>query len=83
MAMTVYNPQKGRLETIDATITHENTTGFEDCESHEEIHTITDYEGGLLIREFNWNYPLWVYDVTRADIGYNQEKAKELHHMHG
>ena len=82
MAMTVNNPQKGRLETIDATITDENTTWFEDCVTHEEIYTITDYKGGVLIREFNWNYPMWVYDVTRADIGYDQEKARELHRMH-
>ena len=82
MAMIVYNPQKGRLETIDATITDENTTWFEDCVNHKEIYTITDYKGGVLIREFNWNYPMWVYDVTRADIGYDQQKAKKLYRMH-
>jgi len=29
MEMTVYNPQKGRLETIDAVLTEQNTTWFE------------------------------------------------------
>ncbi len=31
METTVYNPQKGRLETIDVNITKSNTTWFEDC----------------------------------------------------
>lgn len=28
MQLTVYNPQKGRLETIDAEFTKDNTTWF-------------------------------------------------------
>lgn len=74
MAMTVYNPQKGRLETI----AQENTTWFEDCVQDHDIHTITDFEGGLLIRELGYTYPLWIYDVSRPDIGYDQRKAKEI-----
>ncbi len=31
MEMRVYNPQKGRLETIGAVITDENTTWFDNC----------------------------------------------------
>ena len=83
MAMIVYNPQKGRLETIDAAITQENTTWFEDCVQDHDIYTITDFEGSLLIRAFGYNYPLWIYDVSRADIGYEQGKAKELYYMYG
>ena len=79
MAMTVYNPQKGRLETIDAAITQENTTWFEDCVQDHDIYTITDFEGGLLIRELSYTYPIWVYDISRADIGYDQQKAKEIY----
>ena len=30
MEQTVYNPQKGRLETIDINFTDENTTWFEE-----------------------------------------------------
>jgi hypothetical protein len=82
MEMTVYNPQKGRLETIDAAITQENTTWFEDCLHDQDIHTITDVEGGLLIRELGYSYPLWIYDVSRADIGYNQQKAKSIYSMY-
>jgi hypothetical protein len=32
MQQTVYNPQKGRLETINVNFTDENTTCFDECE---------------------------------------------------
>ena len=82
MAMTVYNPQKGRLETIYASITEENTTWFDDCVQDGEIYTITDFEGGLLIQELGYTYPIWIYDISRADIGYSQQKAEEIYLMY-
>ena len=39
---------------------------------------ITDFQEGILIRECDYSYPVWVYDVTRAEIGYDQKKAKEI-----
>ena len=78
MEMTVYNPQKGRLETIDAVFTDENTTGFDHCVQGHEIYTITDFEGDLLIREFGYVYPVRIYNMSRADIGFDQRKAEEL-----
>ncbi len=56
MEMLIYNPQKGRLETIDVTITKENTTWFEECEAYD-IERITDFGGGLLIQELSYAYP--------------------------
>jgi len=82
MEITVYNPQKGRLETIDIQITEENTTWFDNCEDADDIHMITDIDGGLLIREYGYSHPLWIYDTSRAEIGYSQEKALELSRMH-
>jgi len=82
MEITVYNPQKGRLETIDVDITKENTTWFDNCEDADDIHMITDIDGGLLIREYGYSYPCWIYDKSRADIGYSQQKALELKRMH-
>lgn len=81
MEMAVYNPQKGRLETIDATLTNENTTWFENCKQSHDIYTITDFEGDLLIREFGCGYPLRIYDMCRADIGFDQRKAEELNNL--
>jgi hypothetical protein len=78
MEIRVYNPQKGRLETIDAEVTDKNTTWFDNCMDDEDIYRITDFEGGILIIEFGYGYPVWIYDVSRAEIGYNQRKAKEL-----
>ena len=82
MEMTVYNPQKGRLETIDAVIRDKNTTWFDNCMVDEDIYMITDFEGGILITEFGYGYPVWIYDVSRAEIGYDQRKAKELKDLH-
>ena len=78
MEMRVYNPQKGRLERIDAEFTEKNTTWFDCCTDNEDIYMITDFEGGLLIKECGYTYPTWIYDVTRAEIGYDQKKAKEI-----
>ena len=78
MEMAVYNPQKGRLETIDAEITEKNTTWFDNCMDNEDIYMITDFKGGLIIKELAYTYPTWIYDVTRAEIGYDQKKAKEI-----
>jgi hypothetical protein len=36
------------------------------------------FSRGLLIREFDYGYPVWIYDVCRADIGFDQKKAREL-----
>lgn len=78
MEMAVYNPQKGRLETIDAEITEKNTTWFDNCMDIEDVYMITDFKGGLIIKEYGYTYPTWIYDVTRAEIGYEQKKAKEI-----
>jgi hypothetical protein len=82
MELTVYNPQKGRLETIDTVLTEENTTWFDHCEQAHEIYTITDFEGDLLIREFGYDYPVRIYDTSRADIEFDQRKAEELKNLH-
>lgn len=78
MEITVYNPQKGRLETIDVEITEENTTWFEDTWKGEDVTRITDVDGCLLIQPNRHGYPVLVYDLTRADIGHNSKKAKTI-----
>ena len=77
MEMTVYNPQKGRVEAIDTVFTDENTTWFDHC-TEGDIYMITDFEGDLLIREFGYNYQVRIYDLCRADIGFDQKKAQKL-----
>lgn len=78
MEITVYNPQKGKLETIDAEYTEENTTWFEEYNDNSDIYMITDFKGGLLIKDYDYTYPIWIYDISRAEIKYNQMKAKEI-----
>lgn len=78
MEITVYNPEKGRLETINAEYTKKNTTWFEDYNDNNDVHMITDFEGGLLIKAFDYTYPIRVYDISRAEINYDQSKAKEI-----
>ena len=58
MEQTVYNPQKGRLEIIIIDFTDENTTWFDECEDSHGIFSITDLQGGMLIKEADNTYPL-------------------------
>jgi hypothetical protein len=78
MEETVYNPHKGRLETIEVEYTEENTTWLENWETSEDIYMITDYKKGIIIKKCNYTYPVWIYDYSRADIGTDQNKAKNI-----
>lgn len=78
MQILVYNPQKGRMETIDAEFTKDNTTWFSNYRNNHDIAKITDIDGGILISEFDYSYPFFIYDVSRADIDFNQRKARQL-----
>lgn len=76
MECTIYNPQKGRLETIDVEFTDDNTTRFYSRRSGS-VTSITDWDGGLLINS-GYDSPMYIYDVSRADIGFNRKKAEQL-----
>lgn len=76
MEITLCNPQKGRLETIDVELTKDNTTCFSSYRSPCDMWMITDFQGGLLSREFDYTYPVWVYETSRANICYGQKKAR-------
>ena len=78
MQITIANPQKGRLETIDIEFTDENTTWFDVEENTDGIYTVTDFEGGLLISELSYSYPILIYDTSWKDIDYDKHKAYEL-----
>ena len=78
MQITVYNPQKGRLETIDAEFTKTNTTWFSKYRDNHDISMITDIDGDILIREFDYSYPFMIYGVSRSDIDFDQRKANQL-----
>ena len=78
MSITIFNTAKNRLETIDFELSRENTTWFDEYERDYEVYTITDMNGGLLIGELGWGYPVWFDDISRADVGYNKQRATEL-----
>lgn len=78
MQVTVYNPQKGRLEAIDVEYGNNNTIWFGRYRQDDDIYSITDYQGEILIKDFDYTSPFWIYDISRADIGYRQKKAKQL-----
>jgi hypothetical protein len=78
MQQTVYNPQKGRLETIDITFTDNNTTWFDAADDSNGVSLIADFEGGLVIAGSNYSYPVLIYDVSRSDINHDRQQAKEL-----
>jgi len=78
MDQTVYNPQKGRLETIDLTFTDKNTTWFGDAEKHRGLRLIADYEGCLVIAKATHSYPVLIYDQSRSAIKRDSKKARAL-----
>jgi len=79
METIVYNPAKGRLETIEVALDPENTTWFEELPSSAEgIASITDVNGSLLIKEASHNYPLLCTGLSRSSINYDHRKAREL-----
>lgn len=82
MELLVYNPQKGRLETIKVEFTAENTTWFEDSWKGEDVASITDVDGCLLIQPNSLDRPVLVYDLTRADIGHDRKKARKVMQEH-
>lgn len=75
---SVYNPQKGRLETIDIEFTEDNTTWFDDDTTPRDIRMITDYKGGILIADFDYTYLFWIYGISRKDIDHNAQKARKI-----
>lgn len=78
MQITVSNPQKNRLETIDAEFTKDNTTWFSNYRNNHDVSMITDIGGDILISEFDYSYPFMIYSVSRSDIDFDQRKAKHL-----
>lgn len=75
--ITIYNTLKGRYETVRFEFTPENTTWFDDREAYK-IYRIADAFGGLLIQEGGYDYPILIGDITRSDIGHDEQKALEL-----
>ena len=78
--ITIYNTLTSNLETVNFEFTPENTTWFDDVEDYE-IYRIADAFGGLLIQETGYTYPVLIEDVSRSDIGGNQQKALQLLHQ--
>ncbi len=78
MNLTIYNTLKCRLMSICLKISQKNTTWFDDYTDDENIEMITDLDGGLLISQCGYNYPVWVDGVSRSDICYSEQKAKNL-----
>jgi prophage tail gpP-like protein len=78
MQITIANTQKGRLETIDIDFTDQNTTWFNEVDNHNGIYMITDISGCLLISEWDYSFPILIYDKSRKDINHDPKKARDL-----
>ena len=82
METTVYNPGKGRHETIEVEFMDDNTTRYHPVTRDDAIAMIADYKGDLLIQESGYNYPFRIDDVSRSDIDYDAKKALELKRLY-
>ena len=78
MEQTAFNHQNGRLETINIEFTDENTTWLDEHEKIEQVYMVTDFEKGLVIAGCNYDYPIFVYDISRSDINDDMKKALDL-----
>lgn len=78
--ITIYNTLTSNLETVNFEFTPDNTTWFDDVEDYE-IYRIADAFGGLLIQETGYTYPVLIGEVSRSEIGNNQQKALQLLHQ--
>lgn len=79
MEVLTYNPQKGRLETINADFTDKTTTWFDGTGNPESVKMITDLDGNLLITLDGWSYPVIIYNVSREEIKHSRKKAGKLY----
>jgi hypothetical protein len=50
----------------------------EDALEGEDVARITDVDECLLIQPNSIDYPVLVYELTRADVGHNSKKAKKM-----
>lgn len=82
MGITIWNSAKSRLETMDIEFTDKNTTWFDDEEENPVVYMLTDVDGGLLISERSYDYPVFIIDKTRQDINYSAKKALELRELY-
>jgi len=82
MEQTVYNPQKGRLETIVITFTDKNTTWFDEADDNTDVSLIADFEDCLVVVDNSYSYPVLICDVSRSDINHDRQKAKDLKWKH-
>ena len=82
MEQAAYNPQQGRLETIDITFTDKNTTWFDEADNNTNVSLMADFEDSLVIADSDYSYPILIYDISRSDINYDKQKAEELREMH-
>jgi hypothetical protein len=37
---------------------------------------------GILIKEADYTYPIYVYDLSRVDIGHHHRRARALHRQY-
>ena len=82
MGITIWNSAKNRLETMDVEFTDKNTTWFEDEDGNQVVRMITDIDGGLLISEHSYDYPVFIIDKTRQDIDDSAQKALDLRELY-
>lgn len=78
MEITTYNPDKGRLVTVQVQYSSANTTWFEEEDEVEGVYSITDIDGDLLICEPGYRIPLLIQGLSRAAINHDRDKAREL-----
>ena len=61
---------------LEVEFTEENTTWFY-SRGNGNVTLIADWRGALLIK-VGFSYPIYLYDISRENIGYSKRKARDL-----
>jgi ribosomal protein L11 methyltransferase len=80
------NDLEGQVETICGELASITSKSFDLilANSYADLLLIlaADMVSIILIKKNDYSYPIWLYDISRADIDYSKKKATELMKSH-
>ena len=73
MELTTYNHQRGRLRMHEVTFTVDNSAWLKYSCSSTAVGAIMDLKGRAIIQKNDYSYPIWLYEISRANIDHKKQ----------